>query len=71
MKIPYRTIYLQFRTALDQHLISSDLSELGLSAKPIGALDWYPVSTENIRRVELVRDKDDADVAPYEEEIEE
>jgi hypothetical protein len=69
VKIPYRTIYLQLRTALDQHLASGDLPELGLSAKPTGALDWHPVSTENVRRVELVGD--DADGAPYEEEIEE
>jgi hypothetical protein len=50
---------------LPTHGISSDLLELGFSAKPTGALDWYPVSIENVRRVELVGD--DADSIPYEE----
>jgi hypothetical protein len=64
---PHRTIYLQLRTAINEHLASGDLPELGLSLKPTGAFDWQPVPAETVREVDLMNDDvaengvDDAD----------
>lgn len=46
---PHRTIYLQLRTAINQHLTNEDMPELGLSTKPTGAFNWQgPMDTENV-----------------------
>ena len=61
--MPYRTIYLQLRTALDVHLQSDNLSELDLALKPTGAFDWQPLlQEENVQQVHLAGDGADDDV---------
>jgi hypothetical protein len=65
--MPHRTVYLQLRTALDQHLASGNLPELGLSIKPTGALNWQSMPTKNVQQADLVGD--DADDAAYDEAI--
>ena len=59
---PHRTIYLQLRTAVSEHLMNDEEPELRLSEKPTGALGWQPVQTENVRRVELIGDDAEIDV---------
>ena len=41
--------------------MSGNFAGLGLSIKPIGALDWQPVSTETGREVDLAGDGIDDD----------
>ena len=50
---PYRTIYLQLRTALDLHITSGNELGLDLSQKPTGAFNWQPVAAENVRAMDL------------------
>ena len=53
---PHRTIYLQLRTAVNEHMTSNMLPELSLSERPTGAFDWQPSQTENVREVEFTGD---------------
>jgi hypothetical protein len=53
---PHRTIYLQLRTAINEHLISNMTPELSLSRRPTGAFDWQPSPTENVREVGFAGD---------------
>lgn len=41
---------------MNQHIISGNLPELGLSSKPTGALNWQLEQRENIQEVDLVDD---------------
>lgn len=59
---PYRDIYLQLRTALDEHILSGSEPELGLSIKPTGALNWQPPDEIGaVRHVHLAGDGADND----------
>lgn len=51
--IDHRTIYLQLRTALNDHILSGNEPELGMSRKPIGALNWQPAERETVREMDL------------------
>ena len=63
---PYREIYLQLRTAINQHLTSGCLSELRLLIKPTGAFDWQgSTEVENVQETALAGD--DADDETLEE----
>lgn len=53
---PHRTIYLQLRTAVAEHLMSNKEPKLGLTVKPTGAFDWQPVQMDHVREVELADD---------------
>ena len=69
---PHRTTYLQLRAAINEHLVSGDLPELGLSPKPTGALNWQPIQAETVRQVDLMNDDtDNCAVDNVEDEIQE
>ncbi len=53
---PHRTIYLQLRTAINEHLTSGMVPHLSLSQRPTGAFDWQPSPTENVREVGFIGD---------------
>jgi hypothetical protein len=57
---PHRTIYLQLRTIIDQHLTNGNVPELGLSIKPTGAFDWQgPIATDNVQEAQLAGEDPD------------
>ena len=41
-KAPYLAVYLELRNRVGLHMQQHLLPELGLSLKPVGALDWQP-----------------------------
>ena len=53
---PHRTIYLQLRTAINERLLNDGVPELRLSEKPVGAINWQPLQTEDVRQIQLVGD---------------
>jgi hypothetical protein len=57
---PHRTVYLQLRAALNNHIDEGNISQLALSEKPTGALSWQPsrenIRTEDVQEVSLVGD---------------
>lgn len=60
---PHRTIYLQLRTAINQHLVSGSLPELGVLVKPTGALNWQgPTGVENLQETSLAGDGADDEI---------
>ena len=66
--MPYRTIYLELRTAIKVHIMSGNPPELSLSTRPTGAFDWQPIENGTVRQVHLSRDGPDDDMFDQEQE---
>ena len=63
---PYREIYLQLYTVINQHLTSGCLPELRLLVKSTGTFDWQgSTEVENVQETALAGD--DADDETLEE----
>ncbi|KAL4972835.1 hypothetical protein BDW66DRAFT_162600 [Aspergillus desertorum] len=49
---PYRTIYFDLRAQIQAHIRRGNQPELGLLDRPVGGLDWEPISTQEIPETE-------------------
>lgn len=52
----FSLLEVQLRAAINEHLLNDGVSELRLSEKPVGAINWQPIQTEDVQQVQLTGD---------------
>jgi hypothetical protein len=54
---PHRTIYLQLRERIFQHVQQQLEPVLALSEKPLGGFNWQPSTDASVEQINLVNDE--------------